>query len=352
VGRAEDIYDRIINRGEAEIDSFIDASKSEELFLDFKRSANNGDGTKLHDSDREHLARAISGFGNSEGGVIVWGVDCSKNDLCADVAHSKYPIRNVKRYVSWLEGVVSGCTVPPHGRINNAGIEIGSEGAGYAITYIPKSEHAPHQVAISGKYQYRYYIRVGSNFEHTPHAVLAGMFGRRPQPHIFPMFGHDPARLGPGNCIQLSLSIIISSAGPGIASDLFITSALIARPGKHFKIWYREDDAENWITHSFFDIRKSVISRPELRMAPEATIQPLTMFLTMAPPFDADLSLEIVSGCGQSPPYRVKLGCNKKSLETLYDEFIKKTDDGTYSSDYGQEFLNRVMNIPTFNAES
>lgn len=353
MGRAEDIYDRIINYGEAEIDAFIDSSTSEELFLDFKRSANDGDGTKLHDLDRVHLARAISGFGNSEGGVIVWGVDCSKNDLHADVAHSKYLISNVKRYVSWLEGVVSGCTIPPHGKVKNAYVEIGCKGAGYAVTYIPKSDHAPHQVAVSGKYQYRYYIRAGSNFENTPHAVLAGMFGRRPQPHVFPMFGHDPARLGPGNCIQLSLSIIISSAGPGIASDLFITTALNTRPGKKFAIIYHDNDPENWIDHSFYDIRKSLISKQELRMAPEATIQPLTMFLTIAPPFDADLSIEIVCGCGQSPPYRVKVGCNRKTLEDLYDEFIKKTSDGTYTSEYGQDFMNRIMNFPTLeNLES
>jgi len=85
-----------------------------------------------------------------------------------------------------------------------------------------------------------------------------------------------------------------------------------------------------------------------LRMAPEATIQPLTMFLTIAPPFDSDLSLEIVSGCGQSPPYRTKLGCDKNSLDALYKEFMVKVADGTYTSDYGQDFNNRVMNFPQF----
>ncbi len=165
MGRAKDIYTRIVKNSESEIDSFIETAKAEELFLDFKRSADNGDSKKLHDSDRAHLARAISGFGNSEGGVIVWGVDCSKNDTGADVAQSKYPIKDIKRYVSWLEGAVSGCTIPPHGTVENTFIESKSGGIGYAITYIPKSDHAPHQVAVNGKYQYRYYIRVGSNFE-------------------------------------------------------------------------------------------------------------------------------------------------------------------------------------------
>jgi len=79
VGRAEDLFELIVARGEQAIDELIDARASEELFLDFKRSADNGSGRALHNSDRANLERAISGFGNSEGGVIVWGVDCSRN---------------------------------------------------------------------------------------------------------------------------------------------------------------------------------------------------------------------------------------------------------------------------------
>ena len=114
MGRAEDIFQKIRSEGEAAIDQFIEDRDSEELFLDFKRSANNGDGKKLDSKDRENLAAAISGFGNSEGGVVVWGVDCSPDRDRADVAHTKVPIKDPQRFKSWIEGAVSGCTVPPH----------------------------------------------------------------------------------------------------------------------------------------------------------------------------------------------------------------------------------------------
>ena len=81
MGRAEDIFERIQQNGETAIDEFIITRKSEELFLDFKRSADNGAGRVLHSIDRDNFAKAISGFGNSEGGVIVWGVDCSKDKV-------------------------------------------------------------------------------------------------------------------------------------------------------------------------------------------------------------------------------------------------------------------------------
>lgn len=346
MGRAEDIFEMFKKEGESAIDDFIRSRKTEELFLDFKRSANDGNDSKLHERDRENLAKAISGFGNSEGGVIVWGVDCSKDDQSADVARAKYPLKDVSRFVGWLENAVSGCTVPPHNKIMNHFVQINQAGEGYAITLIPKSDHSPHQVAIHGKYQYRYYIRVGSNFGHTPHAVLAGMFGRRPQPHIYPMFGQHPARLLDDNSILLNLSLMLASAGPGIASDIFITTALSSMPGDNCRIMFNETVGENWIVHSFLGIRKSLISHPDLRLPPEAAVQPISVLMNIRPPFTNALTIEIVCGCGQTPPYRFKLGTDNISLQVLYDEFVLNSSRGTVTNDYAQQFNARALNIP------
>ena len=76
MGRAEELFTRIRNGGAAEIQAMIDAVVVEELFLDYKRSSTPLPGARLSDDDRKNLAKAIAGFGNSEGGVIVWGVDC------------------------------------------------------------------------------------------------------------------------------------------------------------------------------------------------------------------------------------------------------------------------------------
>jgi hypothetical protein len=110
MGRAEDLFRRLSEDGIETIDALIADRQSEELFLDFKRSADSGVGKRLHDSDRWNLAKAISGFGNSEGGVIIWGVDCRDIEGIGDVANAQVPIQKPKRFVSWLEGAVSGCT--------------------------------------------------------------------------------------------------------------------------------------------------------------------------------------------------------------------------------------------------
>lgn len=198
MGRAEDIFNRMVLESDKAIDDFIAARESEDLFLDFKRSSDNGAGTRLSDGDRNNLAKAISGFGNSEGGVLVWGVDCSRDVDGSDVARCKSPIQNVSRYRSWLEGAVSGCTIPPHSGVRSQPISLDGQGNGFVVTLIPKSNCAPHQVV--GKLQY--YIRAGSDFVPAPHQVLAGMFGRRPQPTVFAMFTVVPPTVMEGriNC--------------------------------------------------------------------------------------------------------------------------------------------------------
>ena len=87
--RAKELFDRLVSEGESAINEFIAEAASEELFLDFKRSANNGDGPRIHQDDRNNLAKAVSGFGNSEGGTIVWGVECSPTKSRGDVASGK-----------------------------------------------------------------------------------------------------------------------------------------------------------------------------------------------------------------------------------------------------------------------
>jgi len=97
-GRPQDIFERILGEGETAIDEFIDTRQSEEFFLDFKRPTDDGSGSKLHSGDRENSPKAISGFGNSEGGVIVWGVYCSPAVDYGDVARAKHPILNIQRF--------------------------------------------------------------------------------------------------------------------------------------------------------------------------------------------------------------------------------------------------------------
>jgi len=73
MGRAEDLFDRLERGGIAYLDELIETHKSEEAFLDFKRSENNGQSATLANSDLNNLSKALAGFANSDGGVVFGG---------------------------------------------------------------------------------------------------------------------------------------------------------------------------------------------------------------------------------------------------------------------------------------
>ena len=181
MSRAEDIFQKLIYFGEDALDEFIRNRQTEELFMDFKRADSTGKhGWALCNDDRRNLAKCISGFGNSEGGVIVWGVECSRDTDVGDVAQAKIKVENVHRFLSWVESAISGCTIPSHNKVRNHIISCDKDGNGYLATYIPRSEVAPLMTTIGN----HIFIRSGSNNVPAPYAVISGMFGRRPQPNV------------------------------------------------------------------------------------------------------------------------------------------------------------------------
>lgn len=324
--RAREIFENIIAKGELAIDAFISDRESESLFLDFKRSADNGSGKKLHVNDRANLARAISGFGNSEGGVVVWGVDCREGEDYADVACAKFPLLDAKKFLSWLEGTVSSATIPQHSGVEHFAVLSREGKEGFVITYIPSSNYAPHQVIVSGKGQYQYFMRAGSDFMPTPHAVLSGMFGRRPQPKIFQMFVTAPPNVKEMDTsqIEITLGVLITNGGLGIASDLFMSLRFLSVLGKNCRLSIKPPDMNTWTVWSFLEVHYTAISKNNIKLPPDVSLQPFTITLSLKPPFDKDLRIEGMCGCSQSPSFNFTIENSAKVIGELYNKFVLK----------------------------
>jgi len=345
MGRAEDIFEKIKNEGESAIDEFIAVQESESLFLDFKRSADGGCGARLNITDRNNLAKAISGFGNSEGGVIVWGIDCSQDTDRGDVACEKVPITNPTRFVSWLQGAVSGCTIPPHIGVQHQSIFISGTDKGYIVTLIPKSNHAPHQVIAKGKGEYRYYIRAGSDFVPTPHAVLAGMFGRRPQPHVYVNFASGSADFSDEETILVNIALLIYNEGPGIASNLFMNAKVISRPGINCEISFSPPDIRIWDSQFMFGMNISAITRSEVLLPPETWIMSFIISIKFKPPFTDPLHIDCICGSGQSPSMKFKFENDFSTILALYENLISKKKDGILTESHLYDFVSKSLNL-------
>ncbi len=302
----------------------------EELFIDYKKSADDGNGSKLHHTDRAHLAKAISGFGNSEGGIIVWGVTCQHDAFVGDVPTGKVPISNPKRFVSWLEGAVSGCTLPPHSGVRHHAVEQASGGKGFAITYLPKSTLAPHQCIIE-PYRYRYYLRAGSNFEQVPHGVLAGMFGRQPAPSVYHMWGlggnMTPTNNGSVTVVSTRplatpyawLRIMLVNNGMVIARDLY-ANFRITGPGGNGEWWLPKAGPGWQVTESVGGWH--AVAEDSFKLAPSACIPALTVMLYLKPPFTLDLWYEITLGCSGAPVQMFQRKTPQVEIEQAYRDFM------------------------------
>ena len=208
------IFEGICAEGEKTIRRFVDDGTPEDLFLDFKTSSNGGSGKRLSVIDTENLRTAISGFGNTEGGVLVWGVRCREGKSGADVAVGLEPVVDVQRFRSWLEHAVPRATVPEHPGVLSSAIP-SKEGRGYLVTLIPKSVH-PLQVAGSKGYC----IRAGSSFVPAPPSLISAMYGRIQETELMICVSARPADVNQHRG-KLQFDVSVRNKGFVSAKDVY-----------------------------------------------------------------------------------------------------------------------------------
>ncbi len=321
MGRADDLFHSIQVNGITAIEQFIVDRRSEELFLDFKRSADDGNMKNLHVNDLNNYGKAISGFGNSSGGVIVWGIDCSDLGDGADVARAKKPIEDPQRFVSWLEKKTSGRTLPPHSEVIHHIIEIPGSTKGVIATLIPKSDCAPHQENNSKCY----YMRVGSNFEPVPHGILEGFFGRRIQAKIVHTYLYSGITQKRDGEINLELGIALRNEGKGIARHAFLTADIEESPTTAV-ISLRPPSQEHWISQFFIKRSFSAIAREGIVVPLKGGLVPLTVIITLNRKIDHGLSIKCCCGSENSQPVFFELGCSKEVLQECCDNIFNKIE--------------------------
>jgi hypothetical protein len=195
--------------------------------------------------------------------------------------------------------------VPAHPLVRHMAIELPSTEVGFAVTHIPKSYLAPHQCLKP----LQYYIRAGSDFVPTPHAVLSGLFGRSPQPFVFHMWSFSPAKVVAKSSAQMAvefaIGFMLGSHGPGVARDLYV-NLRISSPEGPSTAAVSISDQTNWTGHCAFRAVWNLVSRDSFKLAPEAMVQPIVLYLSFAPPFESEFWYKITFGHHSSPVRKVE----------------------------------------------
>ena len=327
--RAEDLFDKLLAQGEAGLDELIAQGASEELFLDYKRSANDGNSNTIDNRDRANLAKAIEGFGNSEGGVLVWGVGCAKDASGTDVPTTKHPIHEPERFRSWIENAISGLTVPAHGGVRNHAFRSGGAKLGYVVTYVPASPNVPHQTLP----EQRYYMRAGSSFVPVPHAVLAGLFGRRPQPRMsHGLTLGTPRRIGKGR-VSVEISFMLTNLGPGIAESPFLTLLVRSAPSSPSQLSFSTPDATTWFGQFSLGRKMSIIGKGETKIPPGSWLDPFVLAFEWMEPIDASFHITGSCGAAASPAEHFEIRVEREAIAAALRDFLAAMDRGATPDD-------------------
>ena len=144
------------------IETFVAESRAEDLYLDFKRKSNPSIAA-INDDDKKNLSKAVSGFANSAGGLIVWGViaEGGKDPEVPDVAKALDPIKNLDSFHSILNDSLQAATRPTVSHARNVKVPASGISGGYVVTYVPEVENPPYRAEWSKKL---FYKRAGSRF--------------------------------------------------------------------------------------------------------------------------------------------------------------------------------------------
>jgi len=176
-------YDELVSGGEAAIASLI--GRQESLQLEFKANDDRDpifvDGA-ITKSGKKMLAKEISAFANSAGGLIVLGVDCRPVDK-VDQAVKLTPILRLSRAETTVRDAASELLQPRHDGIRVASIrseEVAD--AGYIIIDVPRSERRPHRSEATDQKQY--FKRSGGSAFAMEHYDIEDAFNRASSPSL------------------------------------------------------------------------------------------------------------------------------------------------------------------------
>lgn len=149
-------------------------------WLDFKGA------DQLKDKDVKRIwSEALSGFANTEGGILVWGIDARPDPITKiDCASGLSLVRNPNLFVSRLRELHSQSTDPPIPGVDHwFANEEGEGDCGFVVSYVPESNFKPHRAEAAGR---NYYIRAGDSFHVPSVSLLRNLFFPEYHSHLWP----------------------------------------------------------------------------------------------------------------------------------------------------------------------
>ncbi|MHB0866435.1 MAG: AlbA family DNA-binding domain-containing protein [Thermoleophilia bacterium] len=164
------------------INELIEMGESEGLHLECKSPQQ----PRLTKGTIVHLAKAISGFSNTAGGLVIYGIGTTKHTHSGlDVLSQIESLANCKTYEQQVKRAIPTLTTPSILSFQTSHIlEKKDDKRGVVIVYIPGNNGDPVQSVKDDLF----YLRTGDEFSVAPHEVIKKLFSANESPDLFPVF--------------------------------------------------------------------------------------------------------------------------------------------------------------------
>lgn len=187
------------------IEELIEEGEVENIILECKSPTE----PKLNRGIKAQLSQAISGFSNTEGGIILWGVSTTKHQQGElDVLTQIEEIGNCTYFSKQIERSIPSLTTPS---ITNAKTKIVKKSKkntkGIIITYIPKKISNPVQANDD-----KFYFRNGDEFTKLPYELLKRLFASTESPDLHSFFDQRLVKIKKDGIWEIPIILINDSS--------------------------------------------------------------------------------------------------------------------------------------------
>ncbi len=313
---AKELFDQIVEGGVALLESWVAERCPESEILEFKEASKGS--APMQGDDKRSLGEALSGFANSRGGVLVWGVSARMDEAeKIDAATELKPIKGLRRFLSDLRSNTPQVASPGVTGVEHKEIPLPDDAdAGCIVSYIPLGQGEP-QMATAGK-QHRYYYRCGDVFHPMPAYMVADRYGRRPHPKLELNWY---VRCNPHHIKEPPLVAVfwLKNVGSGTA----IYPAVALWPDEGFRPGGQSQDER---LRADFEHRRSLDQNGEdvayYRAKPGIVLHPNTSLQVIVAGLSGDGTTDIRFSCGLYCD-----GYTSKHVETITAAQIRKAID-------------------------
>lgn len=308
-------YQHILNKIEKEKESGLELIIAEEVecyFLDYKEITEDFTNKTSLGNYWNSLSKAISGFGNGLGGILIFGIQDKP-------VKKLVPFAGFKNFEKVVNEFVSKSTNPQHECVKTLSLESTLESSkGYVVVEIPQSMNRPLQV-VSNDFQHRYFYRSGESHVDIPHDVIAGMFGKRIPPKLTYVISttkfSDITRPNPD---LFFFDFLIKNVGQTVIRDIWFNLS-VGIPD----VTVMTRNFSDKFAGSVFSNSTSLVSVDGYKLPPQGFTSPVSLqMIKRKLDADKDYHLYFTFGCEGSKIYEF----NSKFKGSDYNQALEKDD--------------------------